>query len=250
MNIVTDSSVSGLFIFCAGIILGSFGNVLIYRIPHSSSILGRSRCPHCKTLIKAYDLIPLLSFLLLQGKCRTCGKRISSQYPLVELSSGVLFVLAWAVGTPLPLLFLLFFALWLLLLIGVIDFQTQMIPDILSVVLLVIGAWISFSQGILEWQAPLIAFAFFAVQWVISRGRWVGSGDLLLALAIGSLLGTWEYVVAWIFLAYILGGIAAAFILLTKKNTFGGRLAFAPFLALSAGIVLLFGDQLVLFGFA
>ncbi|MDD4628731.1 MAG: prepilin peptidase [Candidatus Peribacteraceae bacterium] len=229
----------------AGLVFGSFGNVLIARIPKGKSIGGRSACPRCKEVLAPWEIVPLISFLILRGRCAHCGKRISAQYPIIEGATAFLFVLAtFIVGEPVSA-GILALVLWLLLLIAVVDEKTQMIPDVFSIPLVVLCIAEAIFMDTIEPVGPLLLGLFFAIQWLISRGKWVGSGDILLGIALGFLLGGWIRAVFCLALAYIIGGVVASFLLLSSRADRKSHVAFAPFLAASALLTLLYGDALL-----
>jgi len=228
--------------FVLGLALGSFGNVLLYRLPRGESITGRSRCPSCSAPLRAVELIPLLSFLLLRGKCRHCGVCIPLQYPLVEGGSALLFLLALCRVPHPPDALLLSVALWLLFVIALLDARTSTIPDVLSIPFVLIAlathAPVFFQE--LDLRAPLIVGAFFGLQWVISRGKWIGSGDLILGIGIAVLLRTWELTLAALWFAYVIGGLVAFLLLFFHRVKRTSTIPFAPFLAVAVFLVLLF----------
>ena len=193
-----------------GLVVGSFLNVLILR--HGKSLTGRSHCTGCGKAIAAIDLIPVLSWLSLHGRCRMCGGRISIQYPLVEASTAILFALVGA--APLPLMLQLFALpiVALLIAIAVYDLYHTIIPDLwvyvfsglalvasLSAVTETYGYTEVFLGGPLT-AAPLLAL------WLVSSGRWMGLGDAKFALGMGWLLGPWDGLFS-LFLAFILGAL-------------------------------------------
>lgn len=242
-----------IFAILLGLILGSFGNVLIYRLPKEKSIGGRSYCPHCKRTLGIIDLIPVVSFVLLRARCRTCRKPISWQYPLVELSSGFLFLYAlqadlvaapsFAVGVLSALL--LGLCLWLLLLIALTDAKTALIPDALNIPFLVFSLLHGYINGLDLITPAVIGSGFFAAQWVISRGRWVGTGDIVLAAGIGAFLGSVPLLLLALWIAYVSGAIVAVILLIHKKKTMQSRLAFGPFLVGGACVAFVWGEQIV-----
>jgi len=236
-----------LLFFIVGACLGSFGNVLIARLPKGMSLSGRSHCPQCKKTICAYDLIPLVSYIFLQGRCRSCKKSISLQYPVVELASGVLALLALAHTQTILTAVVLAISLWLLLLITVIDAHTRGIHDALSFPFIVSGiVYGSLTTGI-EPLALVIGVGFFGVQWLVSGGKWVGSGDVILMIGISALLGYWEHVVLMIFIAYLSGAFVASALLLSKRKTRRDHLAFGPFLALGTFVALFYSERILAF---
>lgn len=228
-----------------GLAIGSFGNVLSHRLPAGQSISGRSNCPHCKGCIAWYDLLPLVSYLCLVGRCRNCKQRIHWQYPVVELLSGLLFAVAhlWTqdpvLGGVLAMIF------WLLLIITVIDLQTQTIPDALNFPLITLGILYSFLLGSFSWLALVLGAAPFALQWAISRGRWVGSGDIILGAGIGAMLGMWPKVLIWLLVSYVGGALVVCILLITKQATRRSYVPFAPFLTVGAIITVFAYDAIV-----
>lgn len=247
MPIASDDVLLLLLFALAGLALGSFGNVLIFRLPHGNSVNGRSHCPHCKKVLVPLELIPVVSFLLQGGRCRGCGARISLQYPLVEILSAALFVAALYLAGFLALPALcLAMAFWALLIIAAIDIRTQLIPDLLTCVAAVFGVSFQLTHGQFPIFAPIVAMAFFGLQWVLSRGRWVGSGDVFLAGAIGCVLGYVSETIWCILFAYMLGAAWGVVLLARKKGTMDARIAFGPFLILAAFLVSVFAPDLPL----
>ncbi|MDD5026409.1 MAG: prepilin peptidase [Candidatus Peribacteraceae bacterium] len=241
-----QSDIAIVLFVILGLVFGSFGNVLIARLPTGEKITGRSHCPLCGVHLRIIDLIPVVSYLILQGHCRSCRKRISIRYPLVEAAGALLFILAYfLVPTKIPLAILLAAILWLLFIIAVIDASTKEIPDILTIPLIAICALFAFLQKDFSIVAPALGAALFALQWGISSGKWIGSGDILVAIGIGFLLATPGHVILWLLLSYIVGGVVAATLLLLKKTHRQAHIAFAPFLVTGALITLIVGDRLL-----
>ncbi len=235
----------GLF-FIFGVVFGSFGNVIVCRIPREENIRGRSACPNCKKILTPYDLIPIVSFLFLRGRCRSCNKKISIQYPLIELISGLLFLYAASIqGISIIGHASIAFALWLLFLIAIIDFKTERISDALNVPLLLIAVTYSFSTGSFDYLSIIVGIGLIGMQWLLSGGRWIGSGDVILIASLSLLVGSWQHMLLCLFLAYILGAIVASFLLLTGKKKRQDSLAFAPFLAGGFFIAFAFGDLIL-----
>jgi prepilin signal peptidase PulO-like enzyme (type II secretory pathway) len=236
--------------FLFGLALGSFGNVLLYRVPDGRTIMGRSECRYCRRTLSSWELIPVVSYLFLRGRCAGCGLGISAQYPLVELTSGLVFVAALLHRGFDPLSgALLGVALWLLLLIAVVDAQTSSIPDAFNIPFVLISALYAglVSQFDLGTGVPAIVVGagFFFIQWAVSRGRWVGSGDIFLGAGAGALLGSWEGVMVFLFASYITGAAVASVLIFSKKKTVGGSLAFGPFLAFGTVVALFYGKQIL-----
>jgi len=228
-----------------GLVFGSFGTVLVSRIPAGRHIGGRSRCPRCKHVLGVGELIPVMSYVLLAGRCRHCKKSIGPFYPCIELASAGLFLVAFFLDrAPLPAL-LLAFSLWLMLLIAVIDARTQTIHDALNLSFIIFSVAHAVAIGQLQVAGALLLALFFGAQWLVSRGKWVGSGDILLGAGIGFLLGDWENALLCLGLAYILGATAASYLLLFKKASRKSHIPFGPFLAAAALLTILFGDRML-----
>ncbi|TSC61274.1 MAG: leader peptidase (prepilin peptidase) / N-methyltransferase [Parcubacteria group bacterium Gr01-1014_107] len=230
-----------LLVFLLGLCVGSFLNVVAFRYGSGKRIVfSRSKCMECGKTLSWFELVPLLSFLIQGGRCRNCGSKLSWQYPLVELLTGFTFVLVLSKTQLLSnitlenflasllqtLFFLVIFSI--LLVIAVYDFRHKIIPD--GLVFLFIG--LSFAKALFGYflgsetlaevitSGLFIAFPFFAL-WFISRGRWMGFGDVKLALGMGFLLGLARglYAVLW---SFWLGGLVSI-ILLLAQSIFSGK---------------------------
>ncbi len=229
-----------------GAIFGSFVNVVAIRSHEDLSLSGRSKCMNCKTALQKRHLVPVLSWIFQRGRCAFCKKPIHIQYPLVEMAAAFLGVLA--VTRHLPGLdwnwisFEFFFSISLLIFL-VMDARWYELPVELMVgvgvvfsvwhmLLRVAGGEMIFMVG---WSHTLglgAATFFFLLQWIVSRKRWIGSGDIWLAAALGAVLG-WPGVGIAVYFAYLFGGGAAVLLLLLKRIQPGARVPFAP--ALVAG---------------
>lgn len=242
-----------IFIFLSGLLVGSFLNVCIYRIPGGESIsFPPSHCTDCGGRIKPYDLIPLLSYAVLGGKCRFCGCSISLQYPLVELLTGLLF-------TALYLKFGLTFALYkgmiffgLLIVISIIDLKTTDIyfrvtlPGILTGLILA-GAGYSLTLQSGFWSyiiGGLAGGGLIAVLILLTGG--MGWGDAELCLLCGLYLGL-PLTAAMLLIAFVTGGIVGVSLMLLRKKGRKDMIPFGPFLAAGSAIAYLFGQELVQF---
>lgn len=242
-------SLQGAFLLGIGALIGSFGNVLILRLPKGEGVMGgRSHCPQCRKDIAFYDLIPILSYLLLLGRCRHCRTRISLQYPLVEsFTAGLFFITQWY-RPVLPSLWmhvLLGFCLWLLFVISVIDARTQLIPDVLNLALLAFAAVFALLTHGVHWISLAVALGFFGVQWVASRGQAIGSGDLFLAATMALLLGSWPKLLVGLMFSYVIGTCVVLVLLALKRKRFGETIAFGPFMALGIMAALFYGDRIL-----
>jgi len=237
----------GSLLFIAlGTALGSFGTVLVSRLPQGRSILGRSRCPRCHKTLSAVELVPFLSYIVQRGRCTACAGRIPWLYPLLEACTGILFLLAllregfWF----MPAL-VLGVALWLYLSVTIMDAQTGYISDYLSFPFLIFSIVYALFFPPLPLIAPFLGGAFFALQWGMSRGRWVGSGDIIIGAGMGFLLRDWRLLVVALFVAYIIGAVTAFALILLKKKTVKDRLPFVPFLFIATMVTLLMGYDIL-----
>jgi len=253
--------------FVLGTIIGSFLNVVIFRMNTQKSFFGsfggRSACMSCKNKLTWYELVPLFSFLGLRGRCRTCKSKISIQYPLVELVTGLIFALLFlkfeniffSSGFVFFITYLYYAVIFsILIVITVYDLRHKIIPDILSFVfgaLAFIGLFFFHSNGI-YWYIPsimdflsglLIAlpFAFF---WLVSGGRWMGLGDAKLAIGIGWMLGL-SGALSSLTIAFYFGAIVGLFLIIFSKiygwkYKMKSEIPFAPFLVLGTVLVFLF----------
>ncbi|KKM97446.1 hypothetical protein LCGC14_1167940 [marine sediment metagenome] len=253
----------GFILFLYGLIVGSFINVGAYRIPKKRSIVSPgSCCPNCNEPIKFYDNIPLLSYLILRGKCRNCNEPISLRYPAVELISGLLFVATYmAIGFEFKLIPALVLVS-LLLLVFLIDFDHQIIPNGLVIFGLVAGAiflGLSFlfkGFPILETDfhpvlsalgsgigggLALIAIAFLGE--LMFKKEAMGGGDIKLAVVLGMFLG--PYVFLSLFLSFFVGAFISVILMSGRLVKKGQQIAFGPFMAIAAVITIYFGPGIL-----
>ncbi len=233
-----------------GLFVGSFLNVVIYRFKIGRSILKpRSFCPNCKHILAWYDLIPVLSFVLLCGKCRYCRKRISWQYPLVELSAGLLFILFYLKSGSLDwrLLFNLLFVS-ILVVVFVYDLKHYLILDkviVSGAVLAVIASiFLSKPEFLYALLGSAAAGGFFALLVLVSRGKWMGGGDVKLGFLIGLIVG-WPSVLVSLFLAFVLGSIVGVLLIVFHKKTLKSAVPFGTFLAVATVTVMLYGEKML-----
>jgi len=233
----------GFMIFAlSGLAFGSFGNVLVYRIHAKKPITGRSMCPSCHHTLSWFELFPVLSFLVLRAKCRSCHQRISSRYPLIELGSAVLFIFAFSLHPESPLAALILaFVLYFLFLACVFDASYQQIPDVFTIFIGIL-ALVSLGLGsdiVSALLGVISMLAWFGGQWLLSRGKAVGTGDIFLAAVLGLYLGL-RYALMTLIFSYMAGAIIlVAMILLKKIHAKQQRIAYVPFLAIGVMLTLL-----------
>lgn len=235
-----------ILIFLFGIVIGSFLNVCILRIPAKESIvIERSHCMSCKYQLKWYDLIPLFSYLFLGGKCRKCRTKISPQYPIIEGTNGVLYLIVFLInGFSIESMIYCFMASALLTL-SVIDFRTFEIPFGINVFLLVLGI-IHTVLDYKNWMLYLIGLVsvslFLEILLIASGGRAIGGGDVKLMGACGLLLG-WKNIL----LAFLIGCILGSIIHIIRMKVSGEQhvLAMGPYLSAGIFIAALFGNQMI-----
>lgn len=248
-----------LILFIFGLVLGSFFNVCIYRIPRNKSLIfPPSHCPTCKKRIKIYDNIPILSYILLLGKCRFCKKPISIRYPLVELLTGLLFAAAaFKFGFSMALLSAIIFISFLII-VSFIDLEHQIAPFRLTIPGLLLGLLTSlFLPGfILSSFIGMIAGGLFVfLAWLfwryllssllgIKQKEGIGWGDLPLTAMIGAFLG-WRDLIVAIFAAVVAGVIVGLILRGVKRNKTGQPIPFGPFLAIGGLIGLFFGQKII-----
>jgi len=242
-----------IFTFFFGLIIGSFLNCLIWRLHKHEGIWGRSYCPKCRKQIAWYDNIPILSFIILEGKCRHCRKKISWQYPMVELAVGILFVIAF-MRHPMSLetsdvliIFHDMFIISVMVIIFIYDFRWYLILDIITLPACAIILIFNLFLGISLWNlvfSGIIGSSFFLLQFIISRGKWIGGGDIRLGLLMGLTLG-WPNILVAIFLAYFMGSFVGIGLLLSGKKKWGSQIPLGIFLSTATIITLFWGGQIL-----
>ncbi len=237
-----------IFIFLFGLIFGSFYNVVGLRVPQKESIVHPpSHCPKCQRRLTVLDLVPVLSYVFLGGKCRSCGNKISWVYPFIELMTGVLFAFAyWQLGWGIELI-VAFFFISLLVIIVVSDLAYMLIPDkvlIFFLPLLAIGQVLS---PLTPWWDSLVGavvgFGILYIIAVLSNGG-MGGGDIKLFFLIGLVLGTIDTLLT-LFLAAVIGMIVGIIVLSKNKQGRKTPIPFGPSIALAAVIVYFYGDLLI-----
>jgi leader peptidase (prepilin peptidase)/N-methyltransferase len=262
-----------------GLCLGSFVNALVWRLREQEMELdkkkpskkylrdlsiskGRSMCPNCHHTLSAKDLVPVLSWLSLKGKCRYCQKPVSPQYPVVELATMALFVFSYAYW-PYTLtggLHSIFFGLWLVLVVGlmaliVYDLKWYLLPDKivfpLGVVALAMAAIRVVDSGhpaktaINEALALAVGGGIFYLIYQISSGKWIGGGDVKLGWLLGLVVGTPARAMLLIFLAALAGSLVSVPMLYLGKMKRSSTIPFGPFLIVGAIVTMLFGQAIL-----
>lgn len=240
-----------VFSFIFGAAIGSFLNVCIYRIPDNESIIKPlSRCPHCKTPIRFYDNIPIISFLILKGKCRDCGAKISWRYPLVEFITG-LFALLLFIKFGFSLQFLAAFVFTaVLIIITFIDLDHQIIPDVLTLpgipIFLLAGIfimkfpWHEALIGVLIGGGVLFTIAF--VYEKLTKREGMGGGDIKLLGMIGGFFG-WKALIFILLVSSLGGAIIGIALMIIKKQDMKYAVPFGPFLAAAAVAYIFWGEE-------
>jgi len=241
-----------IVLFVIGLAFGSFASVIIHRLhTREGGILwGRSRCPQCKETLAARDLVPLVSFVINQFKCRFCKEPISWHYPILELVMGAAFAATgfW-LGQP-PFLWLLFnlFIFFVFVLLSFYDLYFQEVPDkiILPTIAIALAVMLftkTHSIGDLGIGIALPLF-FFGTLFLASRGQWLGGGDVRIGVLMGILLG-WPNILVGLFLGYLLGAVYSLVGLVTGKLQRKSHIPFAPFLFAGTAIALIWGGKIV-----
>ncbi len=244
-----------IIIFILGSVIGSFLNVCMIRMPKGESIaFPPSHCDSCGTPLKWYDMIPVFSYLIYRGRCRYCRASLSIRYPIVEALNGILYVgLFFLYGFSYPF-FLLAPMLSILLIIAVVDFETQLIAESLMALLFGLGflyrilnivlgktPWLSeFKEGGL---GLLIGGGILLLILILSRGG-MGDGDVFLMGALGLTLGIQKTFLT-LFLSFVIGALFSVLLLITKKKTRKDAIPFGPFIAIAFGLTIFFSDSIL-----
>lgn len=241
----------------AGLIVGSFANVCIHRLPRGESIVWpRSRCPSCRALIGPLDNVPVLSYLLLRGRCRACRARISPRYPLVEAANGLMYLALAATMGPTPRTLVTMAFVTALLVLSLIDLEHHLLPDAITLPGIGVGLASSLLPGPPGAPTPLAALAasaggylmLFAVARTYQRVRGVeglGQGDWKMAAMLGAFLG-WQRMLLTLFLATICGTLVGLALMAFQGRTAQHALPLGTFLGLLGLVVVFAGDPILL----
>lgn len=240
-----------------GLAIGSFLNVLIDRLPRDESIVfGRSRCDYCHKSLRWYELVPVLSWALQSGRCRRCHRHLSWQYPCIELTTALLFVLVYN-GLPFPGeisgTYLMQLTAWFglisaFLVIFVTDLKYQIIPDSMLILLFITAIAALPDPGIhgflMSSAAGIVSGLFFYVLWAVTRGRGMGFGDVKLAAILGFALGYPGIVIAS-YVAFLTGAVYGVILMIRGIAGLKSRVAFGPFLLAGAVVAYYWGEQIL-----
>jgi prepilin signal peptidase PulO-like enzyme (type II secretory pathway) len=247
-----------VFVFLFGASIGSFINAMVYRLRHEKPIVAdRSKCVHCSRVLQVADLIPVLSYVCLRGRCRTCLKPIPDSYVTVELAAASLFLFAFLLHVPVGsewwdahrvlLLIRDWSAIAILLFLFVYDLMYMLLPDEVTLPAIAVFALMSWCTGV-TWQSILLGTVvgggFFLLQYLVSSGRWIGGGDIRFGAMMGALLG-WPLVLVGLFLSYMIGAVVAVSLLVSGKKKLGQNIPFGTFLAIGTLATLWWGRDLL-----
>ncbi len=239
----------GILVVILGLVVGSFLNAVVYRLHADISFLkGRSFCPWCKHDLHTWDLIPVLSYAVLGGKCRYCRKKISWQYPLVEISTALVFgLLWWQYGVTASLLVYMVYAA-ILIIIFVFDLKYYLILDTVTipamVVSFILSAVVLRIDVVSLLLGALIGGGFFLLQFYISRGTWIGGGDIRLGAVMGLMLGFPNIIVA-LFIAYLLGSFVGIGLIVGGAKKWKSQVPFGTFLSAATVLTFVIGQWVV-----
>lgn len=238
-----------IFVFALGACIGSFLNCAIYRMEEKKTLQGRSFCPNCKHSLNWKDLIPIFSYLYLGGKCRYCSKKISMQYLIAEIFTGIIFMLVFLKFgfLNLVLLVFMFYVSSAMIFIFIYDLKHYLIPDKIlfpAIIITFIYQVFNFNNFLNCLLAGVLASGFFLALFLISKGKWMGFGDVKLAILMGFLLGT-ENVFVALFLAFMIGAVVGVILMTYQKKGLKSELPFAPFLITGTFAAMLYGDKII-----
>lgn len=257
-----------ILIFICGLFVGSFLNVLVDRLPKGKSVIGgRSHCDHCKKKIAWYDLIPVLSFFLLKGKCRYCHTSLSFYYPVIEMTTGIMFVATtffvlnnfqFSIFNfqsnlnfqlqQIPTLFYYLFIVSSLIVIFFADLKYGIIPDKVifpSIVIAFLYLLLNTYYIIPFFFAGIGAFAFFFLLFIVTRGKGMGFGDVKFAFLMGLILGFPNTAIA-LYIAFLTGALIGCILIVWKRKKLAGtKIPFGPFLVFGTIAGLFFGDRIM-----
>jgi len=254
-----------LVLFIFGLFIGSFLNVLADRLPRGEDVIkGRSHCEFCKHKLTWYELIPLLSYIFQKGKSRCCHRKLSLQYPLSELATGVGFVIIYYLSSEFRVAsselvtitpFSIFHTLFSIVLFSCffVIFIADLKYEIIPMEMVIIGFITAFCQLFISPHLPITllthlisafgAGLFFFCLWFFSKGKAMGDGDIYVAALIGFFLG-FPHIIVALYGAFLTGALAGIILILGKKTTLKSHIPFGPFLSIGCGIAVLWGETI------
>lgn len=242
----TVTALTYVVIFLFGVTVGSFLNVCILRLPRGESVVTvPSHCMSCGKKLRWYELLPLLSYILLRGRCSACKSRISAQYPLIEAANGLLWCILFRRFSMTPVFFLACGMCSALVVLSVIDARTRIIPPGTTIFILVLGLgrvlcdlpnWQLYAIGLVAVSVPLYIIL------IVTGGRGIGGGDIKLMAVCGLFLG-WKLIIIAFFLGCLLGSVIHLSLMAAKRA--GRALALGPYLSLGVFLSMLWGGALL-----
>jgi leader peptidase (prepilin peptidase)/N-methyltransferase len=244
--------IEGALVALLGLMLGSFMNVCIYRLPRGlSPVRPRSSCPSCGHMLSWYENVPVVSYLVLRGRCRACRAWISPMYPIVEFITGAVFLAGYVWYGPTPLLIVRLVFAWAMIALFVIDLQHKILPNVITLPGIAVGVLANALAGP-GWAASLIGaavgagilFAIAEVYYRVRHEEGLGMGDVKMLGMIGAFLG-WKLVLVTLVLSSFLGSIVGIGVLIAKRESLKYALPFGTFLAAGALVAAVGGDAIL-----
>jgi leader peptidase (prepilin peptidase)/N-methyltransferase len=244
--------IEGTFVTLLGLLLGSFMNVCIYRLPRGlSPVRPRSGCPKCGHMLAWYENIPVVSYLVLRARCRECRTPISPIYPIIEIVTGAVFLAAYVWYGPGPLLIVRLVFAWAMIVLFVIDLQHQILPNVITLPGIIVGVLANALAGP-GWVASLIGaavgagslFAIAEIYYRVRHEEGMGMGDVKMLGMIGAFLG-WKLVLVTLVLSSFIGSLVGVFVLIAKKESLKYAMPYGTFLAIAALVAAVCGDAIL-----
>jgi leader peptidase (prepilin peptidase) / N-methyltransferase len=248
----TGLALEAAYVTLLGLMLGSFMNVCIYRLPRGlSAVRPRSGCPNCGHLLAWYENVPVVSYLVLRGRCRTCRAAISPMYPVIEAVTGAVFLAGYLWYGPSALLIVRLAFAWAMIALFVIDYQHQILPNVITIPGIVVGilsnilagpGWIASVVGAVVGAGSLYAIA--EIYYRVRHEEGLGMGDVKMLGMIGAFLG-WKLVLLTLVISSFLGSIVGVFVLVSRKESLKYAMPFGTFLAVGALVASVLGDAIL-----